>query len=951
MTRDSALSCSMRAFCRSEFWRAFLNAVSDGNAGREAYSNTYLLHYAVCILPLDITEEVIELRDNVRQTIHLGFRAGTASGGRYGSDFGIFIGKDDLLHGPLLDPVAFQINGLENTLGKVILVWSRQLRDQEVQEYGPLFPFGIGIRKDRRQERVGPKETLGLAFEIHLSIFVEFFFVRCYAGIQDGVELVDVRTVQVLPREDIYLFLGIDLGVVEIGLQIVQLVGIGLLGQDRGAVEFGERVADGVGIVQEVQDEDVVLVRMGAVQARQGLYGLDARKRLVDVHRMQQLFVVTRLEFVRADQESVGILLEPLFDLTRRKAVKRRLADLRPTVFVFAGEGDQGLVRTLPLFQVVADGVKVLDRPFDAVGDDHGPRLSADPVLDQYVFVEMVHHDLGLEPDGVVASFHEAPQFLLGLLRVELRVVLYRLGEFVVTLHRRVMGEHVQDEPFLDRLLHGVTVEGPVLEGTVGLRLRIAEGLQRLVLGRGGKGEVAGVGQQLAALHQVVDLIFEGIFHDLFHGLREYLRHGRARAASLTGMSLVDDDGETPALLLFVDLVEDEWKLLHGGDDDLLTVLDELLQVSRTIGMPQRRAYLCVLPDRIVDLSVQYSAVRDDDDRVEDELFVHPQPDQLMGKPGDGVALPAAGRMLDQVALSHSGGGRVGQKLANHVELVVPRPRLGPSFLVGLRFAGHDHLGIVLQDVGQTLPGQHFPPQVVGLDPVRIGRVARPVVPSEVKGQEPGCLPLEVRAKPDFALVHREMGYAPAEFEQLLLGIPIQLVLLNGVAHGLLGEAVLQFESEHWETVDEQTDIQGPLRLVVAVTQLPGHGESVQLETLFGLLIPGRRGTVKQVQVERLVFQSVTQNINRSTFADFVLQPSKKLLSRGVVLGQCQRVGRLGLRINKERRELNQIDAVRPVVVVGDSRNSSPRHRSPLPAWPRYPKKEDRTDARSGSCR
>ena len=62
------------------------------------------------------------------------------------------------------------------------------------------------------------------------------------------------------------------------------------------------------------------------------------------------------------------------------------------------------------------------------------------------------------------------------------------------------------------------------------------------------------------------------------------------------------------------------------------------------------------------------------------------------------------------------------------------------------------------------------------------------------------------------------MGNAPAEFEQLLLMIPIALVLLNGVAHGLLGEAVLQLKREHRETVDEQTDIQGQLRLVLAVT-------------------------------------------------------------------------------------------------------------------------------------
>jgi len=52
----------------------------------------------------------------------------------------------------------------------------------------------------------------------------------------------------------------------------------------------------------------------------------------------------------------------------------------------------------------------------------------------------MVHHDLGLEADGVVVAFDETPQFLPGLVRVELRVVLDGFGELVVARNRRVLG-------------------------------------------------------------------------------------------------------------------------------------------------------------------------------------------------------------------------------------------------------------------------------------------------------------------------------------------------------------------------------------------------------------------------------------------------------------------------------------------------------------------------------
>ena len=243
---------------------------------------------------------------------------------------------------------------------------------------------------------------------------------------------------------------------------------------------------------------------MRPVQARQGLHCLDAGQRLVHVHGVQQRLVVAGLELVRAHQEAVGILPEPRGDLRRGQAVQRRLGHLRSAQLVLAGEGDQRLTAALALGQVVADGVVVLDRALDAVGDHHRPCRAADLVLRQHLVVEVVDHDLGLEADRVVAPLHEAAQLPLRLAGVELRVVLYRLGELVVAGHRRVVGQHVQDEPLLDRLLHGVAVEGVMPDRAVRLRVRGPEDLQRLVLGRGREREVAGVGQQLARFHHAV---------------------------------------------------------------------------------------------------------------------------------------------------------------------------------------------------------------------------------------------------------------------------------------------------------------------------------------------------------------------------------------------------------------------------------------------------------------
>ena len=69
-----------------------------------------------------------------------------------------------------------------------------------------------------------------------------------------------------------------------------------------------------------------------------------------------------------------------------------------------------GLLRSV---EVVADGVEVLDRPLDAAGHHHRPRLAADLVQRQHLLVEVVHHDLGLEPDRVVVALDVAAQLLL----------------------------------------------------------------------------------------------------------------------------------------------------------------------------------------------------------------------------------------------------------------------------------------------------------------------------------------------------------------------------------------------------------------------------------------------------------------------------------------------------------------------------------------------------------
>ena len=354
----------------------------------------------------------------------------------------------------------------------------------------------------------------------------------------------------------------------------MELVGVGLVGEDRGLVVIGERLPDRVGVVVKVEDEHVPLARMRPVEPRQGLDRPDAGERLVHVHRVEERLVVAGLELVGADEEPVGVFAKRRGDPCRRETVQAGFGRDRAVVLLLARERDDRPAGAPALDQIVADRVEVLDRPHDAAGDDHRPGPASHPAGRNDLFVEVVHHDLGLEPDRVIVPLHIAPELLVGLLHVELGVVLHFLRQPVVAVHRGVVSNHVEDEALLDRLLHAVVVEGAVLDRSIGLRVGFPEDLQRLVLGRGGEGEVAGVGEQLPRLHQPVDLIFVSLRLAFRSRFAERAAHRSGGLPALAGVRLVNDDSEVPTALLVADLVEDERELLDRGDDDLLALLD-----------------------------------------------------------------------------------------------------------------------------------------------------------------------------------------------------------------------------------------------------------------------------------------------------------------------------------------------------------------------------------------
>ena len=185
ITRSSALSCSMRAFWRSEFCRALRNAVSaatragmvsvmsretrsassqrmspkcslkvprmlesrsrsasgrwppaevGGDAGWNGLDDE--LRHAVGVLPADVAEVLVEGAQDVGEPVQVRLGAVAAGGGGHRADLGVLVRQQDLLHRLLLDPVAVQVDGVQDALGQVLL-----LRRAESGAKEPLIRF------------------------------------------------------------------------------------------------------------------------------------------------------------------------------------------------------------------------------------------------------------------------------------------------------------------------------------------------------------------------------------------------------------------------------------------------------------------------------------------------------------------------------------------------------------------------------------------------------------------------------------------------------------------------------------------------------------------------------------------------------------------------------------------------------------------------------------------
>ena len=292
-----------------------------------------------------------------------------------------------------------------------------------------------------------------------------------------------------------------------------------------------------------------------------------------------------------------------------------------------------------------------------------------------------------------------------------------------------------------------------------------------------------------------------------------------------------------------------------------------------------------------------------------------------MRQPGDGIGLPAAGGVLDEIPRAGTVGRDVRQNLMHHVALVVARKHLLALLPPGLGILLLHDLGIVLEDVGETARGEDFFPEIICLQAGRVGRIARAVVPPLVEGQKPRGFAAQLGTHAHLGVVHGEMDDAAPELEELFARVTVAAVLLDGVLDGLLGQAVFEFKRRERQAVDEQAQVQRPARLVLAVTQLARDAETVFGKERRRGCVARRGCAVEEIEMQGAVVHTLAQHVNDAALADFVGEAGEKLLPvdvfRVLVIGDAEFLERFRLCGVQELEQLRHFERVGAVVVLG----------------------------------
>ncbi len=303
-------------------------------------------------------------------------------------------------------------------------------------------------------------------------------------------------------------------------------------------------------------------------------------------------------------------------------------------------------------------------------------------------------------------------------------------------------------------------------------------------------------------------------------------------------MGLVDDH-RVRALGKLAYLLGHKRELLQRRDDDGGAAFQRRRELAGILIDRLNDACLVLkLVNGVLKLFVKHPAVGDDDHAVENPVIrAVMDACKTVGKPRNGIALAAAGAVLDQVIASRAAAAHVVGELSHGVELVIAREdhRLRNDLAV---FLLHLKMEKPRQNVDPAVAGEDILPQVRSFVSVRVDGISRGVAVAFIEWEEMSRLFGEPRGHPHFVGVKGEVDErAFPELENGVRRVPVIPVLGAGVPVRLAGELRLDLGGGHGKAVDKEAKVQrvvGPLHAVLYLADDGEHVAPVQLHR-FGI--------------------------------------------------------------------------------------------------------------------
>ena len=214
--------------------------------------------------------------------------------------------------------------------------------------------------------------------------------------------------------------------------------------------------------VDKVEDIGPLLVgRAYAVQARERLYGGKPVQLLRHIHCGKKGLVEASLVLVGDDEKTIVVLVKEVWQLVlRQSAVHERLGVPLAIHYDVAGERDKRLDAPELIHVLIAQlfvGEAIPDGRLAAGCDDHCLSLAVEVTLN--LLGKVVDHDAEVPIDGTVVGVDEVRELPLRCSGLELRIVRHGLHHLAERIVGGVVGGHIEDEPFLYSLTHGVEVK------------------------------------------------------------------------------------------------------------------------------------------------------------------------------------------------------------------------------------------------------------------------------------------------------------------------------------------------------------------------------------------------------------------------------------------------------------------------------------------------------------